>query len=144
MAHTDRDAHNAYNREWRRKNREKSRLISRRAVAKAYAEDPERFRRRSREHYYRQRAWFDTQKENPCADCGVQYPPCVMDFHHRDPAEKLFQIGPRVHASRVRLLAEIAKCDLLCSNCHRLREAGLREAGLAFRPGPKLREAGLL
>lgn len=58
-------------------------------------------------------------KDAPCADCGVRYPFYVMQFDHRDPAEKLFNIGiigPT--ASRDRLIAEIAKCDVVCSNCH--------------------------
>jgi hypothetical protein len=24
-------------------------------------------------------------KDNPCTDCGVRYPPYVLDFHHLDP-----------------------------------------------------------
>lgn len=46
-----------------------------------------------------------------------------MDFHHRNPAEKLFEIGPgSFRHSREDILIEVAKCDLLCSNCHRIVE----------------------
>lgn len=43
-----------------------------------------------------------------------------MDFHHRDPLTKDFEIGG-FHGSRARLLAEVEKCDLICAVCHRLR-----------------------
>ena len=58
-------------------------------------------------------------KSVPCLDCGVQYPPYVMQFDHRDPSAKSFTIGE--NASRFSLdvvLAEIAKCDVVCANCH--------------------------
>jgi hypothetical protein len=60
-------------------------------------------------------------KQRPCADCGVQYPYYVMDFDHVDD-EKLMIISTLVNrGGRNRLLAELAKCDVVCSNCHRER-----------------------
>ena len=68
------------------------------------------------------RAWVDgLKKGKPCVDCGGVFPTCVMDYHHRDPATKEFGISQRVSYSRDRILAEIAKCDLICANCHRIR-----------------------
>lgn len=62
------------------------------------------------------------KKAVPCMDCGQQYPHYVMDFDHRDPSVKEFTIGMINRISSVkRLLAEIAKCDVVCSNCHRIR-----------------------
>jgi hypothetical protein len=59
-----------------------------------------------------------------CADCPENDPAC-LDFDHRDPSAKCFSIGSiaqqRISLSRVR--AEIAKCDIRCSNCHRKRHA---------------------
>lgn len=59
-------------------------------------------------------------KARPCEDCGIEYPSRVMCFHHRDPSEKLFEIGSRL-GGMAKILAEIAKCDVLCLNCHALR-----------------------
>lgn len=59
-----------------------------------------------------------------CQDCGYVGP--ALEFHHRDPSTKEFSVG-EFNGSLTRLLAEAAKCDLLCANCHRLRHA-LREA----------------
>lgn len=67
--------------------------------------------------------WFNSLKNKPCADCGKEYPPCVMEFHHLDPKLKSFGLGQgRFRHSREDILEEIAKCILLCANCHRLRE----------------------
>lgn len=58
----------------------------------------------------------------PCADCGQTYPHYVMDFDHVR-GEKMANVShlARSHGSRTRLFAEIAKCDLVCANCHRER-----------------------
>jgi hypothetical protein len=60
---------------------------------------------------------------HPCVDCGDLFPPYVMDFDHRDPSTKEFQISNAVksHVAWSRVLSEIAKCDLRCACCHRLR-----------------------
>lgn len=61
-------------------------------------------------------------RQQPCADCGLTYPTCVMEFDHRDPSQKRFlvsQMPGRVKLTT--LLAEVAKCDVVCANCHRVR-----------------------
>ena len=62
-------------------------------------------------------------RRRPCADCGGTYPPWVMDFDHRDPMTKAFRLttGSALLKSREELLAEIEKCDIVCSNCHAIR-----------------------
>jgi hypothetical protein len=59
----------------------------------------------------------------PCADCGGTFAPWMMDFDHRDPRAKSFSIaaGKALLKSRAVLLAEIAKCDVVCANCHAIR-----------------------
>jgi hypothetical protein len=55
-----------------------------------------------------------------CKICGEKRAPCLV-FHHRDPKEKEMGIGDSVFkVSKKRILAEIAKCDVLCANCHLL------------------------
>ncbi len=83
-------------------------------------------RRATQERLYaRCRELLASLKSVPCADCGVEYPPYVMDFDHRDPATKSFSTGTDMHGvSRERLLAEVAKCDVVCANCHRERTHG--------------------
>ena len=59
-------------------------------------------------------------KSVPCADCKGCYPYYVMDFDHIR-GKKLKGISQMGTAGRSLLLAEIAKCDVVCANCHRIR-----------------------
>jgi hypothetical protein len=56
-----------------------------------------------------------------CKDCNESYPPFMMDFDHRDSAEKEFAISQSSVANWEKILGEAAKCDLVCANCHRMR-----------------------
>jgi len=60
---------------------------------------------------------------SPCLDCGGFFPGVAMDFDHRDRAQKITEIPTMVkrYVAWPTILAEIAKCDLVCANCHRLR-----------------------
>lgn len=67
---------------------------------------------------------IDKLKSAPCADCGVSYPPYVMDFDHRDPSNKSAEINHLINktcAPWSRILEEVTKCDVVCVCCHRLR-----------------------
>lgn len=63
-------------------------------------------------------------KDRPCMDCGNSYHPCVMDFDHRVPQEKVANISRLVAlpSSVEKLQREMSKCDVVCANCHRMRE----------------------
>lgn len=56
-----------------------------------------------------------------CQDCGVKVHPSVMDFHHRDESDKEFEWFKLRLRNWNDIIPELDKCDLLCSNCHRLR-----------------------
>jgi len=63
-------------------------------------------------------------KDVPCADCGQRFPPYVMDFDHRPGEVKCFNLsiaGGQTRLSWKKMEAEIAKCDIVCANCHRIR-----------------------
>lgn len=62
------------------------------------------------------------EKKQPCLDCGVEYPYYVMDFDHVR-GEKSFNISVAAQKrfNIVKIVEEIAKCDVVCSNCHRER-----------------------
>jgi hypothetical protein len=57
-----------------------------------------------------------------CVDCGESHV-ATLDFHHLDPSEKERSLGDigKYGWSRTKALAEIAKCVILCANCHRKR-----------------------
>jgi len=52
-----------------------------------------------------------------CILCGYAHP-AGLTFHHRNPDEKLFQLDASVCKAYPTMLAEAAKCDLICANCH--------------------------
>jgi len=57
--------------------------------------------------------------ERGCRECGERHPAC-LEFHHRDPAQKKFLIASvAFRLSDAKMLEEVEKCDVLCSNCHR-------------------------
>lgn len=66
------------------------------------------------------RVWFNEYKSGlKCSKCPENHP-ATLDFHHRDPKQKDFTIsGTGTSIGRKKLLKEIKKCDILCSNCHR-------------------------
>lgn len=107
--------------------------------------DPEKMREYARRHYERNREAMisraaqakeasrnavrayilDHLRLNPCVDCG-EPDPVVLEFDHR--GDKDFAIGDAVRRalSLKRVVAEIAKCDVRCANCHRRKTYGER------------------
>jgi hypothetical protein len=84
--------------------------------------------------YQQHKEWLAQVKDKPCADCGGRFPTVCMEFDHRDPAEKSFGISESALRARASLEAEIAKCDVVCSNCHRIRTA-VQVAAKTVKPG---------
>ena len=63
---------------------------------------------------------------HPCADCG-EADPLVLEFDHL--GDKLFTIGGNLRDRNWQsLLDEIAKCEVVCANCHRRRTAVRRRS----------------
>lgn len=78
---------------------------------------------RTRRHREKLRAKVREYKTSKaCMDCGETHPACLQ-FHHRDPSQKIEQINRLVLRKRstTELWAEIEKCDVLCANCHAKR-----------------------
>lgn len=69
-------------------------------------------------------------KRRPCLDCGGRFPPECMDFDHRPDEEKFIEIS---HTTLAQMGPEIAKCDLVCANCHRIRTRRRQLAARARR-----------
>lgn len=74
----------------------------------------------ARQRSLKNREWTEEFKcKLACALCGERHPSC-LEFHHRDPSEKDGEVSIALaHWSKEKLEAEIAKCDVLCANCHR-------------------------
>ena len=76
----------------------------------------------AKKHQGKRQQFLNKLKYKPCADCGVIYSPCSMDFDHTGD-NKFGNISEMKSYSLDRILAEAAKCDVVCSNCHRVRTA---------------------
>ena len=104
--------------------------------------DQELFRVRARQAGTREmlREW----RTVPCTDCGETYEPHQMDFDHRDPNTKLFNLtaGRVALMSTAKLREEASKCDVVCANCHRVRTLKSRDLwATRQRPGTSARLA---
>ena len=109
MPYKDPDQQRAYQRAW---------VLSKRDS------DRESTRRKDRDSKKDRIQWLDAMKEGrPCMDCGGVFPPVAMDFDHRPGEIKVSGVCEMVRGrwSKEKILAEVAKCDLVCANCHRVR-----------------------
>lgn len=61
-------------------------------------------------------------REVPCRDCNGIFPWYVMEFDHvPERGPKLFSIARATTKGINQVRAEIAKCDVVCANCHLIR-----------------------
>jgi hypothetical protein len=64
---------------------------------------------------------LDYFREHPCVDCG-ETDPVVLEFDHLGEKEFAISKGIRDRAWPS-IVDEMAKCDVVCANCHRRRTA---------------------
>lgn len=78
--------------------------------------------------------FIDALKAGPCTDCGGRFPACAMDFDHLSGKSFGISRAKRRYMSREKILAEVAKCELVCSNCHRVRTRDRAKAAGVWTP----------
>ena len=82
--------------------------------------DYEQFKAKLRQRHADRRAWFIDLLGGKCNHCGVTE---KLEFDHVDPTTKVFTISTRLaNRSKAALATEIVKCQLLCFDCHRLKD----------------------
>ena len=102
-----------------------------------YEANKDFYKRKARVHNDRRaqelRAIIDAErkKHSKCPDCRRTWPLVALDFDHVR-GKKLFNIShaPTMACSPKRLLLEIAKCEVVCASCHRVRTANRRSQNL--------------
>lgn len=104
------------------KNKEDQKAYAR----KHYEENKEAYKARAKAHdkikQQQIRDHIIAEKSKPCMDCGVSYPSYVMDFDHvRGTKSGNVSAFRSTSWSLERVKLEIAKCEIVCSNCHRER-----------------------
>ena len=75
--------------------------------------------------------WFNEYKKTlKCECCQENHPSCI-EFHHTNPKEKEINVSECTSDgwSKERIMKEVAKCRVLCANCHRKIHAGLVSSG---------------
>ena len=105
----------AKTKQYQKEKPEMFREISKRSWAKNREKRNATDRNRMNTHFN-----FINSLKTSCAKCGESrfY---VIDFHHINPADKLFTIsdGSKTHTSTEDVVNEIKKCVCLCKNCHK-------------------------
>ena len=76
----------------------------------------------SQERYNARRIFVDNYKlEIGCEFCGFNEHAVALEFDHIDPKTKKYSIGSQlISMSWKALHEEIAKCRVLCANCHQI------------------------
>jgi hypothetical protein len=82
-----------------------------------YREDPTDYARRRRKEWYK-----EFRPTTPCVNCGAT---TNLQWDHIDPSTKLFDVmtGCTRLYRRARIMAEIAKCQVLCGTCNTVRRS---------------------
>jgi hypothetical protein len=82
----------------------------------------------NREYQRSKQTLVGSLKAGPCVDCLRTFPSCCMDFDHVR-GEKTKSVARIVSSSSPnRILEEVAKCELVCACCHRVRTSARKEA----------------
>ena len=67
--------------------------------------------------------------ERGCVDCGYNANPVALDFDHLPQFQKAHRLAVMpAGATRARIDAEIAKCEVVCANCHAERTHQRKQA----------------
>lgn len=56
-----------------------------------------------------------------CADCGYNQHPAALEFDHLPGTVKRHKVSALMLSNRATILAEVAKCEVVCANCHAIR-----------------------
>lgn len=91
--------------------------------------------RRNREFVRSRVDWLRSLKVGrPCTDCGRVLPPEAMQWDHLPGTPKRGDVSTLTGRSMQEILQEIAKCELVCANCHVIRT--FKRAGWTLRESP--------
>lgn len=74
------------------------------------------------ERWIERKKWAVNYKGGICMLCKKEFPYYVYDFHHVDRKNKLYSWNKMRLVSINKLKLELDKCELLCANCHRIKE----------------------
>lgn len=109
---------------WRLRNLEKDTADSRIRSARWRRENPARAAQANKDRRNAHQQKINAIKlASGCVDCGYNLHAEALEFDHLPEFQKLFQIGGATMRSWKSIEAEIAKCEVVCANCHVVRTA---------------------
>ena len=111
-----RDQYNRDNPEYQKQYRIKHRKKTKQYNKEYQEHNKEKERIRSIKRYAAKVDFVSNFKEK-CVICGFSEKPALV-FHHRNPQEKKFTISNPSRTNTAIIEKEIAKCVVLCANCH--------------------------
>lgn len=86
-----------------------------------YQKNKEKYIEKANRHKERMKLWFEEEFKDIlfCVKCGEKER-CCLDFHHLNPREKDDVIAHMIkRCSKDKIRQEVAKCIVVCANCHR-------------------------
>ena len=96
---------------------------------KSYESNKDYYIKKSKRRSDEINSWFFDIKSNlKCEICGFSHVAC-LDFHHVNSDDKEIEVSTLVASgNKKRILKEIEKCIVLCSNCHRIHHFNERKS----------------
>ena len=86
-----------------------------------YESNKDLYKKRATASRRRSKDVINKLKEVPCVDCKNQFPHYVMQFDHIK-NNKVASVSKLVRERGLKYaIAEVAKCEVVCANCHAIR-----------------------
>jgi hypothetical protein len=121
--------------------RQKQKIYSKRSYEKNKKDVIQKINAKKKVH----KTWFiNFKKELSCVTCGYDHP-AALDFHHVEQKKsnrKVHQLVGDGHTKK-RILEEIEKCVVLCSNCHRIHHHDERQIKKQKRLAKKKKKSNI-
>lgn len=90
-------------------------------VKKHYGNNKDKYLSNNQKRRQKNRELLREYKKGPCTDCNRTFHPCQMDFDHIND-NKVANVSKLMNSNYAKqAIEELKKCELVCSNCHRLR-----------------------
>ena len=114
----NKEKHNAKMKEWKVENKDKTKASVKKWQEKNIVKVREINNLTKQKRSHKHREFINEYKSKcSCGKCGENRP-YVLDFHHTNPTQKLFDLGSASKYSFEKINLELKKCITLCRNCH--------------------------
>lgn len=99
-----------------------------------YQKNKQQYIDRAKRNTARYKQWYSDLKETLSCSFCKEDDSCCLEFHHPNDDKEHHVSDMRGKFSKKKILEEIAKCVVLCANCHRKVHAGKIDIALLVKP----------